>query len=172
MGRVRGLLVVLAAGLMLTGCAGGTDDGTASGGAETPAATSEADGGQVPDQGSGGTNTGSGDGDRWCDAVQAFSTSMDPLFTESAGKAELDQARTRLKELKAAAPAEIKSDVTTLGEFYAAVIDASGKSMPEDPAAWARVGQTTEGLKTAMPPVSDYTMKRCPEFDGQLPTGQ
>ncbi|PMR59030.1 hypothetical protein C1A38_21505 [Verrucosispora sp. ts21] len=163
---------MLAAGLMLTGCAGGTDDDTASGGAEPPAATTDADGGQAPDQGSGGKNTGSGDGDRWCDAVQAFTGAMDPLFTESAGKAEVAQARTQLKELKAAAPAEIKSDVATVSEFYAAVIEASGKSMPQDPAAYARLGQTMEGLKTAMPPVSDYTMKRCPEFDGQLPTGQ
>ncbi|MGC5028499.1 hypothetical protein [Micromonospora sp. DT229] len=169
--RIRGLLVVLAAGLMLTGCGGGPD-GAASGGADTSGATTRADGGEAPDQGSGGKNTGSGDGDRWCDAVQSFTVAMDPLFTESAGKAEVAQARTQLKELKAAAPAEIKSDVATLSEFYAAAIEASGKSMPQDPAAYARLGQTLEGLKTAMPPVSDYTMKRCPEFDGQLPTGQ
>ncbi|MEV6694794.1 hypothetical protein AB0M35_25290 [Micromonospora sp. NPDC051196] len=171
MRRIRGLLVVLAAGVLLTGCAS-EPDGSASGGADTPGATSQADGGKAADPGAGGKTTGSGDGERWCDAVQAFTTSMDPLFTESAGKAELDQARTRLKELKAAAPAEIKAEVATLGEFYAATIDASGKSMPEDPAAYARLGQTMEGLKTAMPPVSEYTMTRCPELDGQLPTGQ
>ncbi|WP_327025593.1 hypothetical protein [Micromonospora sp. NBC_01739] len=169
--RIRGLLVVLAAGLVLTGCGGGPDD-AASGGADTSGATTRVDGGEAPDQGSGGEKAGPGDGDRWCEAVQAFTVAMDPLFTESAGKAEVAQARTQLKELKAAAPAEIKSDVATLSEFYAAAIEASGKSMPQDPAAYARLGQTMEGLKTAMPPVSDYTMKRCPEFDGQLPTGQ
>jgi len=178
MTRIRGSVAVLAVGLLLAGC--GPDSATpAAGGANTAGtadATASADGGGSTSQADGGgTGQGKpGGGGRWCDAVKAFADSTEPLFEKDAAnpKADADQARARLKDLKAAAPAEIKAQVMTLSEFYAAVIDSAGKSMAEDPAAYARIGKSAQKLKTAMPPVSDYTVQHCPGLDKQLPVGE
>ncbi|MEU2614861.1 hypothetical protein ABZ570_25225 [Micromonospora sp. NPDC007271] len=174
MTRIRGGVAALAVGLLLAGC-GPDDSAPAAGGgssAGTAGATSQADGGGATSQADDGAGQGKpGGGGRWCDAVKAFTDSTDPLFGQGGGgtKADADRARARLKDLKAAAPAEIRTQVMTVSEFYAAVIDAAGKSMAEDPSAYARIGSTAGKLKTAMPPVSDYTVKNCPGLDKQLP---
>ncbi|SCL57097.1 hypothetical protein GA0070604_3550 [Micromonospora eburnea] len=178
MTRIRGSAAVLAVGLLLAGC--GPDSSTpAAGGASkagAAATSAQADGGGATSQADDGgakSQDKPGGGDRWCDAVKAFADAVDPLFaTDPADhKADVKQARARLNELKAAAPAEIKAQVMTLSEFYAAVIDTTGKSMVEDPAAYARVGSTAKKLETVIPPVSDYTVKHCPGLDKQLPVG-
>ncbi len=172
MRRIRGGLAALAVALLLAGC-GGEPDGSApaAGGASTAdnaGATAQADAGKATDQAK------PGDGDSWCDVVKAFNDSVEPLFAPDAGgqKADVDQAHARLRELKAAAPAEIKTEAAALSEFYAAVIDASGKSMAEDPEVYARLGKAAEKLRTVMPPVSEYTMEYCPALDEQLPVGE
>ncbi|WP_157744480.1 hypothetical protein [Micromonospora viridifaciens] len=95
--------------------------------------------------------------------MEAFTAAMDPLFEDAADrKADVERAHARVKNLKAAAPAEIKTQVAALSEFYDAVIDTTGKSMAEDPAAYARLNPTMAKVKTALPPVSEYTTKHCP----------
>ncbi|MFU8872838.1 hypothetical protein [Micromonospora sp. SL4-19] len=172
MTRIRGGATALALGLLLTGCGGGPSaPAPAAGGASSAGAggaTTQADD-------AGATSQAKPDGGgRWCEAVKAFADSVDPLFEKDAAdaKADVDRAKARLKDLKAAAPAEIKTQVADLSEFYAAVINTSGKSMAGDPAAYARVGKTIEKVKTAMPPVSEYTVKHCPGLDKQLPVGE
>ena len=68
-----------------------------------------------------------------------------------------------------AAPAEISTQVKAYSEFATAVIDTRGKNIVEDPAAYERLGSTLKKLETAMPPVSDYTVKQCPGLDKPLP---
>ncbi|MFJ8580014.1 hypothetical protein [Micromonospora sp. NPDC093277] len=178
MTRIRGSAAALALGLLLTGCGPDNSAPAASGagGAGATAASAQADDGGATgqaDDGGAKSQEKAGGGGRWCDAVKAFTDSVDPLFAADAAdhKADVKQAQARLKELKSAAPAEIRTQVMALGEFYAAVIDSTGKSMVEDPAAYARVGSTAKKLETAMPPVSDYTVKHCPGLAKQLPTG-
>jgi ABC-type glycerol-3-phosphate transport system substrate-binding protein len=165
MTRIRGGLAALAVGLLLAGC-GPVESAPEAGGASsagTAAATSQADGSTATSQDT------SGGGGRWCEAVKAFTASIEPLFAMDAVEADVDQARARLKELQAAAPAEISTQVAAYGEFATAVIDTRGKNMVEDPAAYARLGSTIKKLETAMPPVSDYTVKHCPGLDKPLP---
>jgi hypothetical protein len=170
MTRIRGSVTALAVGLLLAGC--GPDKPAASG-ADSAAASTKAEAGanttaRPSGEAAGQDNTGSGG--RWCDAAEAFTAATDRMLTKGSGKAEIDKARARLKDLKAAAPAEIKTQVLTISEFYAAVIDTTGKSMVEAPEAYARVGKTAQKLSTAMPPVSDYTLKHCPGLDKPLPS--
>ncbi|WP_146605666.1 hypothetical protein [Micromonospora craterilacus] len=168
MRRIRGVLAALAVGLLLTSCGGEPSVSAPAAGGDTPAATSQVDAGKATDQ----AKTGSGD--TWCDVVKAFNDSVDPLFTPGGSdrKADVDQAHARLRELVAAAPAEIKTQAAALSEFYAAVIDTSGKSLADDPSGYARLAEAAEKLKTVMPPVSEYTMQYCPELDQQLPVGE
>jgi len=161
-----GGLAALAVGLLLAGCGPVESTPAASGAspAGTAPATSPADGedGASPDA--------PGGGGRWCEAVKAFSASMEPLFVNDAvDKADVDRARATLKELEAAAPAEISTQVTAYSEFATAVIDTRGKSIVDDPTGYARLGSTVKKLETAMPPVSDYTVKHCPGLDKPLP---
>jgi len=166
MTRIPGGLAALAVGLLLAGCGpvGSTPvaDGATSAG--TAAATSQADGQDATDP------DAAGGGGRWCEAVKAFSASMEPLFvTDAAGGADVDRARATLKELEAAAPAEISTEVAAYSEFATAVIDTRGKSVVDDPTGYARLGATVKKLETAMPPVSEYTVKHCPGLDKPLP---
>jgi hypothetical protein len=167
MTRIRGSVAALAVGLLLAGC-GPDDAAPAAGGAKpagTAGATAQADSGKATAQADGGDAAGQGKpggGGRWCDAVKAFTDSMDPLFAKGRSKADVDRAHARVKDLKAAAPAELKTQVATLSEFYDAVIDTTGKSMAEDPAAYARLNPTMVKIEKALPPVSAYTTKHCP----------
>ncbi|MFE9655914.1 hypothetical protein [Micromonospora sp. NPDC006431] len=175
MTRIRGSVAALAVGLLLAGC--GPDDAAPAAGDAGPAgsagATAAADGGKATAQPGGGDATGQGKpggGDRWCEAVKAFTASIDPLFAQGAAdrKADVANAHARVKDLKAAAPAEIKTQVAALSEFYDAVIDTTGKSMAQDPAAYARLNPTMAKVKTALPPVSEYTTKHCPGLEKSL----
>ncbi|MFG3601594.1 hypothetical protein [Micromonospora chersina] len=174
MTRIRGGLAALALGVLLAGC-GPVESAPAAGGASSAgpaAATSPADGAasSQADGGGAASQDTSGGGGRWCEAVKAFTASMDPLLaTGAVDKAGVERARATLKELRAAAPPEISTQVRTYSEFAAAVIDTRGKSMAEDPAAYARLGSKAQKLQTAMPPVSDYTVKHCPALDKPLP---
>ncbi|MFU8850243.1 hypothetical protein ACNAW0_04525 [Micromonospora sp. SL1-18] len=98
---------------------------------------------------------------------------VDPLFDKDAVDKKIDvkRAHARVKDLKAAAPAEIKTQAAAMGEFYDAVIDTTGKSMAEDPAAYARLGPMMAKVKTAAPAVGDYTKKHCPGLIKPLPEG-
>ncbi|MCW3839867.1 hypothetical protein ONA70_07120 [Micromonospora yasonensis] len=175
MTRIRGSVAALAVGLLLAGC-GPDDAAPAAGGANaagTAGATAQADDGKATAQADGGDATGQdkpGGGSRWCEAVKALTASIDPLFAQGAidRKAEVDRAHARVKDLQPAAPAEIKTQVAALSEFYDAVIDTTGKSMAQDPAAYARLNPTMAKVKTALPPVSDYTMKHCPGLEKSL----
>ncbi|RIV41460.1 hypothetical protein D2L64_01840 [Micromonospora radicis] len=156
--------------MLLAGC--GPDAGDpapAAGGstADTGGASPQADGGKDTDRAE------PAGADSWCEVVKAFNDSVEPLFEPGASGAKGDaaQAHARLRELVAAAPAEIKTEAAALSEFYGAVIDTSGKSMAEDPDGFARLAKAAEHLREVMPPVSDYTMKYCPELDAQLPMG-
>lgn len=167
MARIRGSVAALAVGLLLAGC--GPDDAAPAAGDAGPAgaagATAQADGGKATAQADGGDATGQdkpGGGGHWCEAVKAFTDSVDPLFGKGGGKADVERAHARVKDLKAAAPAEIKTQVVALSEFYDAVIDTTGKSMAEDPAAYARLNPTMTKIEKALPPVSAYTTQHCP----------
>lgn len=174
MTRIRGAFASLTLGVLLAGC-GPVESVPVAGGASsagTAAATSHADGAATSQADGGGaaSQDTSGGGSRWCEAVKAFTASMEPLLAKDAvDKADVERARATLKELQAAAPPEISTQVTTYSEFAAAVIDTRGKSMVEDPAAYARLGSKAQKLETAMPPVSDYTVKHCPGLDEPLP---
>lgn len=165
MTRIRGSVAALAVGLLITGC-GPDGSAPAAGGASSAGAagaTAQADAG-------GATSRDTSGGGRWCEAVKAFTAAIDPLLEKGAvDKADVDQAHARVKDLTAAAPAEIKTQVGALGEFYDAAIDTMGKSMAEDPAAYARLGPTMAKVTTAVPPVSEYTVKNCPGLDKPLP---
>ncbi len=170
MTRTQVGLAALAVGLSLAGCgpvestpaAGGGGGGASSPG--TVPATSPPD-----DEVAASPDTSTGGG-RWCEAVKALSASIEPLLVhEAVDKADVDRARAALKELEAAAPAEISTQVKAYSEFGTAVIDTRGKNIVEDPAAYERLGSTLEKLETAMPPVSDYTVKQCPGLDKPLP---
>lgn len=172
MTRIRGSVAALAVGLLLAGC-GPDDSAPAAGGAGSAGAagaTTQADGAKVTVPAGGGKATGDpGGGGRWCEAVKAYTDSLEPLFAAGGvDEADVERAHARVKDLKAAAPTEIKTQVAALSEFWDAVIDTAGKSMAEDPAAYARLNPTMAKVTTAMPPVSEYTAKHCPGLDTAL----
>ncbi|MEU3456573.1 hypothetical protein ABZ671_23670 [Micromonospora sp. NPDC006766] len=171
MTRIRGSVAALAVGLLLAGC-GPDDSAPATSGAGSAGATTQPDGGKATAQAGGGDGTSqgnSGGGGRWCEAVEAWSDATLALIgTGKVEKADQDRARARLKDLKAAAPAEIKTQVAAVSEFFAVVIDTAGKSPADDPMAFARWAGVKEKLDTGMPPVSEYTAKHCPGLEKRL----
>ncbi|MEU8263069.1 hypothetical protein AB0C02_20860 [Micromonospora sp. NPDC048999] len=175
MTRIRGSVAALAVGLLLAGC-GPDDSKPAAGGADSAGATTQVDGGKPTAQADGRDAPSQGKpggGGRWCDAAAAFLEAVDPLFDANAtdNKVDVKRAHARVKDLRAAAPAEIKAQVAAMSDFYDAFIDTTGKSMAGDPAAYARLGPLMEKVKTAAPAMGDYTTKHCPELVKSLPDG-
>ncbi|MGN9812906.1 hypothetical protein ACTMSW_26580 [Micromonospora sp. BQ11] len=166
MTRTRLGAAALAVGLVLGGC-GTADPAPTAGGAGpagTAGATTRAGGGDATGQAE------SGGGGRWCEAMKEFRASAGPLMVnESTDPADVARARAHWTDLEAAAPAEIRAQVAELGKFYDLAFDTVGKSLSTDPTAYTSLGEAALKLETVVPPILDYTAKRCPGLTDPLP---